>query len=55
MSQLSHPELGPPMSDDILPGEPPKELRPADPLPEWSWLQAPVDEPWPEWSIPQPV
>jgi hypothetical protein len=55
MSQLRHQELGPTMPYDILPGEPPKELRPVDHLPEWSWQQAPVEEPWPEWSIPQTV
>ncbi len=56
LNQLWHRELGPAVPEDILPGEPPPvDLCPVDPLPEWSWLQAPVDEPWPEWSIPQPV
>ncbi len=55
MTLLIHPQLGPTMPDDILPGEPTKELRPVDPLPEWSWQQAPVDEPWPEWGVPQMV
>jgi len=55
-SKLSHQEVGADVPEDILPAEPPaSDLRPVDPLPEWSWRQAPVDEPWPEWSIPQTV
>lgn len=43
------------LSGDSLTGERLKGLRPVDPVPERSWQQAPVDEPWPEWSIPQTV
>ncbi|WP_372494584.1 HNH endonuclease signature motif containing protein [Pseudarthrobacter humi] len=60
MGRLRHPEPGLAMPEEILsgdslPGAPPKELRPVCSVPEWSWQQAPVDEPWPEWSIPQTV
>ncbi|MCO4262351.1 HNH endonuclease [Pseudarthrobacter sp. MDT3-26] len=56
MSRLGHQELGPDVPEDILPAEPPaSDLRPVDPVPEWSWQQAPLDEPWPEWRIPQTV
>ncbi|WP_104061383.1 HNH endonuclease signature motif containing protein [Arthrobacter sp. 4R501] len=60
LNQRWHREVGPALPEeirpeDILPGEAPKDLRPVDPFLEWSWQQAPVDEPWPEWSIPQTV
>jgi hypothetical protein len=55
-SQLRHGEPGPALPGDILAAEPPaSDQRLVDPLPEWSWRQAPVEEPWPEWSISQTV
>ncbi|QHK19051.1 DUF222 domain-containing protein [Pseudarthrobacter psychrotolerans] len=45
-NEARHLELGPDVPEDILSREPPPEnLRPVDPLPEWVWLQWPLDDP----------